>query len=198
MTVMTKLSLLKNIKRKKSLTLIGSTLAALTLSAVVAAHPGNRDEDHHRYSSDPEHRQEMMEKHSERRLKKMARHLELTDEQTAQLKTLFEQHPSDRTEGASPKALHQAMRNLDPTDSDYQNKVNELIESAQKQMAERMQAKAAFHQELYQLLTPEQRNKLEQMKEKHTAMGKKGHESKHGSHKQMRPMQPQGADASES
>lgn len=189
MTVMKNLSLLKNMKSKKTLALIGSTLAALTLSAVVSAHQSERGEGYHRFGGNPEQRQEMMEKHTERRMDKMTRYLELTDEQVTQLKALFEQHNAGKAEGASPKALHQAMRELDPADSDYQNKVNELIGSAQKQMAERMQARATMRQQIYQLLTPEQRSKLEQMEAKRHSMGGKGSMGKHGSHPEMRPMQ---------
>lgn len=189
MTAMKNLSLLKNMKSKKSLALIGSTLAALTLSAVVSAHQSERGEGYHRFGGTPEQRQEMMEKHTERRMDKMTRYLELTDEQVTQLKALFELHNAGKAEGTSPKALHQTMRELDPADSDYQNKVNELIGSAQKQMAERMQARATMRQQIYQLLTPEQRSKLEQMEAKRHSMGGKGSMGKHGSHPEMRPMQ---------
>lgn len=198
MTVMKKLSLLKNMKSKKSLTLIGSTLAALTLSAAVSAHQSDRGEGYHRFGGDPEQRQQMMEKHSERRMEKMKRYLELTDDQVTQLKALFEEHKSGKAEGASPKALHQAMRDLDPTDSDYQNKVNELITSAQKQMAERMQARATMRQQVYQILTPEQRIKMELMEDMRHSMRDKGHKGKHDHHKEMRPMPRPDTEASES
>lgn len=198
MTVMKKLSLLKNMKSKKPLALIGSTLAALTLSAVVSAHQSDRGDGYHRFGGDPEQRQQMMEKHSERRMEKMKRYLELTDEQVAQLKTLFEEHKPEKAEVTSPKALHQAMQDLDPTASDYQKKVNELITSAQKQMAERMQARAAIRQQVYQLLTPEQRIKMELMEEMRHSMRDKGHKGKHGHHKEMRTMPRPDAETSES
>lgn len=164
----------KPMKSKKSLTLIGSTLAALTLSAVVIASPGNRDGSCHRFNGDPEQRQEMMQKHAERRLAKMKRYLDLTDDQTEQLKTLFAQNRPEKGQTSSPKSIHRAMRDLDPTDSEYQSQVDELIKSAQKQMAERMQARATMRQQVYQLLTPEQRSKLEEMEERRHSKGGKG------------------------
>lgn len=166
MAVMKNLSLRKSMKSKKTLTLIGSTMAALTLSTAVMAFPGKGDGDCHRFKGDPEQRQEMMEKRADRRLDKMKDYLELTDEQAAQMKTLFEQQMAGKGKGSSPRGIHQAMRDLNPADSDYQDKVNSLIESAQKQMAERMQAQATMRQQVYLLLTPEQRTKLEAMQEK--------------------------------
>lgn len=158
---------MNRLKRKKSLSLIlASTLAVLTLSTAVMAFPGKGDGDCHRFKGDPEQRQEMMEKHKERRLEKMKDYLELTDEQTAQMKVLFEQQIAAKGKNSSPGSFHREMRDLNPAESDYQEKVNTLIEGAQKQMGERMQAKAMMRQQIYQLLTPEQRSKFEQMEEK--------------------------------
>lgn len=178
---------LKNTKAKKTFTLLASALAALTLSAAAAAQPGLSDDNCQRHNGMAQHQNAKGERfkggtykgehRSERRLEQMQRYLELSDAQAAQLKTLFEQHKSEKEEGASPKALHQAMRDLDPTDSDYQNKVNKLIENAQKQMAERMQARATLRQQVYQLLTPEQRSKMELMEQQRHSMGR-GHKGR--------------------
>lgn len=171
------MTLMKTLKGKKTLAVIGSTLAALTLSATVAAHSGNwgdRGDDRHHRGHGGEAPEQMDEQRIEHRMERMKRFLDLSEEQVSQLKTLFEKYQSERAERPSPKALHQALRDLDPMDSEYQSKVKKLIEAETQQMAERMQTRATMRQEVYQLLNADQRARLEMMEEMRHSMRDKG------------------------
>ena len=148
----------------KKLPLIAVTLAAITLSSVVAANPGYGPKHEERCGNDKGHysyHHGRGEAHSERRLQKMQRYLELSDAQTAELKALFEQHEAEAPD--QRRALRKAMQELNPEDSGYQSQVDALILQAQKQVAERIQGKAELRQQVYQLLTPQQREKMREM-----------------------------------
>lgn len=157
----------------------GSTLAALTLSAAVIASPGDgmgfgshhsdgygsnsyghKGSGHHRMQDDDD--QERMEK----RLSKMQRYLDLNDTQVTELKALFEQHRQQMPEQPRRRALRSGLGGLDPMAADYDTQVDQLIKQQQLQMAEHIRTQANFRKSLYQLLEPEQREKLEQMQER--------------------------------
>ncbi|SEF47775.1 Spy/CpxP family protein refolding chaperone [Oceanospirillum linum] len=187
------MTLLKNMKSKKTFALLGSTLAALTLSAAVAAHPGKKQDDHQRVKCDKE---QCQEQHAEHRLKKLKRFLKLSDAQTDKIKSLFAQHKEERGENRSPRNLQRALIKLDPTDKNYENKVADLIENAQKKMAERIQNRATLRQEIYLLLSQEQRSKLELMEEMRQFMGDKGPKGPKGEHRHHKKMRPAPMEAS--
>lgn len=153
---------------QKALTIAGSSLAALTLSAAVMAHSGFDDDRHQKGYGHHKggHHQEFDERHMEKRLGKMQRYLELTDAQTEALKALFEQQHEQRAQQSPQHNLHSALTQLRPDAKDYDAQVQQLIEQHQAQVARHIQARAAFHKAFYNILEPAQWEKLQEMKER--------------------------------
>lgn len=151
----------------KTLAIVGSTLAALTLSAAVMAHSGF-DGDHHRkgYGHHKGGHHQFDERHMEKRLGKMQRYLELTDTQTEELKALFEEQQEQRAGQPPKRSLRSAMMQLRPDAEGYDAQVQQLIEQHQAQVAEHIQSRAAFQKAFYNILEPAQWEKLQEMKER--------------------------------
>lgn len=153
---------------QKALTIAGSSLAALTLSAAVMAHSGFDDDRHQRGYGHHKggHHQEFDERHMEKRLGKMQRYLELTDAQTEELKALFEQQNEQRAQHQPKNNLRSTLMQLRPDAEDYDAQVQQLIEQHQAQVARHIQTRAAFHKAFYDILEPAQWEKLQEMKER--------------------------------
>lgn len=107
-------------------------------------------------------------------MKRMAKKLNLTEEQQAQIKTFREaqkeQHQALRTE---QKAIRDEMKALDTSSADYQNQVAAIADKKanldRKSFIQRSEARQQFES----VLTVEQRATLKEMKEKRQNRGGK-------------------------
>lgn len=104
---------------------------------------------------------------------RLAKALDLSDEQSAQMEKLFKEHRPDR------KAMHDEMQQkhdewskLDPNADDFDARVNAMIKEAQDRVAERIKDRAEMKQEMAKILTPEQQQKFQAM------MDNKGHDKR--------------------
>ncbi len=100
---------------------------------------------------------------ADKRVERMARHLELDEAQQASLKALFADRAEQRSE--QPRKRMAGLAALDPNAADYQQQVKQRISEMQQQLAERVQARADFKASLFAILTPEQEQKLAEMRE---------------------------------
>jgi Spy/CpxP family protein refolding chaperone len=100
------------------------------------------------------------------------RDLDLTDTQKAQIKALMEKRHADRKAGKAEywetrKAIHQLVQ----ADTLDEARLEQLVDESMAMKKQAAMQKARFHHEMYQLLTPEQQDKLkakmEKFKQKH-------------------------------
>ncbi len=115
---------------------------------------------------------------ADRKVERMARYLELDDAQTASVKALFAERAGQQQD--QPRKPHATLAGLDPNAADYQQQVKQQISEMQQQLAERLQARADFKASLYAILTPEQEQKLAEMRaQRHGKHDRKGHGHRH-------------------
>jgi len=110
------------------------------------------------------------EQRMQQRLQRMSETLALTPDQQEAVQALWQQDKPKR------QPQHdRGLKALDPNAADYQQQVQQHIAKAQQQLAARLQARADHKAALYAILTPEQEQTLEQMRER-----KPEHRGKHG------------------
>lgn len=139
--------------------LIAGSLVLGSSAAVFAGQKANCDRDNRQ------------EQRAEKRLERMSEKLALTPDQQAAIKTLWQQ----QTRPERSAMPHKGLQGLDPNAEDYGRQVQQHIEQAQQQMAQRLQARADHKAALYDILTPEQEQKLEQMRDQRDQHKGKGH-----------------------
>jgi len=124
------------------------------------------------------------EKRMEKRLERMADKLELTDDQQAAIKALWEKQekPEKSEKPRRPAMPGEGLRSLDPNAEDYAEQVQKHIEQAQERIAQRMQAQAEYKAALYDILTPEQEETLEKMRDRFEDRRGKGERDRRGHH----------------
>lgn len=106
----------------------------------------------------------------------MGHMLDLTEEQKQSLTEYRKQAKSERKAAFKARSKIK-MKDLDPSAADYQAKVEILAnENAERARAKTLH-RAQFHAKLYEVLTPEQRGKFEEvmadMRKKHKKRGQK-------------------------
>lgn len=111
---------------------------------------------------------------ADKRVERMTKHLELNEAQTASVKALFADQAAQRPE--QPRKGMKGLAQLDPNAADYNEQVQARIADMQQQLAERVERRANFKAELYAILTPEQEEKLAEMRER---KGKHHRDGKH-------------------
>lgn len=111
---------------------------------------------------------------ADKRVARMAQHLELDEAQTTSLKELFAKRAEQRPE--HPRQPMKGLAQLDPNAADYNEQVKAQIADMQQKLAERVQSRADFKAELYAILTPEQEQKLAEMRDQR---GEKHRDGKH-------------------
>jgi Spy/CpxP family protein refolding chaperone len=119
--------------------------------------------------------------HSERMLKRLSKKLDLTEQQQTDLKALFD-NKKEASEGkhASRQALHDAVRNLDPSAADYASKLAQVKQQAGLAAQNKIDNMMEMRQSLQSILTPEQFTKMQAFKEKRSEHGKRGKHGKRG------------------
>jgi len=99
----------------------------------------------------------------DKRLEHMTSALNLDQTQQAAVKELLTQRAEQRS-AHKPGNRYSGLTALDPNAPDYQQQVQALIKEMQQNMAQRMQAHADHKAALYAILTPEQEQKLTEMR----------------------------------
>lgn len=115
------------------------------------------------------------------RHERMARVLELSDEQQAQLQQLWSERREamlERRDERGGKGM--ALGALDPTADNFDAEVEKLIADAQARVAERIQAQAEMKRKMSEILTPEQREKWQAMMAERGERGEHGFGKHHG------------------
>ncbi|WP_028303368.1 hypothetical protein [Oceanospirillum maris] len=112
-----------------------------------------------------ENRDDVMQK----RLSKTQRFLDLSDAQVVKLKALFIKHQPTPPEPPLSVLLRQRLGQLDPLADNYQAQVDTFISQQQQEIARHIQDQATFRKDLFQLLNPAQRKKLEAIQQNHPA-----------------------------
>lgn len=118
-------------------------------------------------------RQQRMEQRMEKRLERMTQELDLTPKQQAEVSKLWQEHRPEYKQ-----RRQQGLQALNPNADDYARQVEQQIRTAQQQLAQRMKARADQKAALYAILTPEQEQKFEQLREQR---GQR-HERRHRGH----------------
>ncbi|XQW85393.1 Spy/CpxP family protein refolding chaperone [Thalassotalea piscium] len=136
------------------------SVSSMSFSNAANAHDGLNEKGHH------------MAKKDHRQFKRMAKYLELTDEQKQEFKTLKEQAKEARNSlKDNMKSYKAQVKVLMEADVFDEVAFKQLHTSYQDTFAEAAMLRAKNKHQMMQLLTPEQKEKAKKMKEKR---GKKG------------------------
>lgn len=110
--------------------------------------------------------------YSEHMVERMSKHLELSSNQTQQLKEIFAN--SQKVDSREQmKDMRKAMMALDPTSPGYDAEVDKLAKQAADTAALKVRLTAEQQQQIAAILTDEQREKAQEMKQR--MMEKRGH-----------------------
>ncbi len=119
---------------------------------------------------------------SEKMLKRMAKKLNLTEQQQTDLKALYDSKKETREQKReSRKSLHDSIRNLDPKAADYATRLNEVKQQAGLAAQTKIDDMMQMRTQMQAILTPEQYAQMKEMKEKRGKRGKRGKHSDHDS-----------------
>lgn len=131
--------------------------AAMMSSAAFAGNGwfGGHGGDHH----------ERMDHRGLKRFEKMADHLDFTDEQEAQLKTILEAAKAELGEGGRREMMMQMM-SLDPESGDYDAQVEEAAADIADKVKSKIVVMANVRKQIHALLTEEQKEELKEKMEK--------------------------------
>lgn len=155
-------------KSLKLLTLTTMAALSLGLSTITIAHGDAPDHETRRGHGDDkggEHFRRGDKSHGEHRLKKMARELELSENQQKDIKALFSnakgQHKAQREAMHTAKTnLHEAIR-----DGASKAKVRKLANKVGNLVADKAMQKYRMHKQMAKILTAEQQQKMQAMHE---------------------------------
>ncbi len=145
-------------------------LAGIVLSTFIAtaAHAGDKEREYHKKGN-------FMPMH------KIERVLDLTDEQKTKLQALKEEIKAERRsnreegKGRGRDEHTKLMRDLNPNDPDYQEKVNAMANEKAEKAKSRFLKHAEIQMKVAEILTEEQMDKLEKMKSKRSEKHHKNH-----------------------
>jgi protein CpxP len=112
----------------------------------------------------------------------LAKKLDLTDEQKAAIEEIHRSYGKQDEHGKTGKkhdkrAFKHGFANLDPTSADYSERVAEIARERAARVEQSIIKRGEIHAKVYEVLTPEQREKLASLKEnrkKHGGKGSKG------------------------
>lgn len=122
----------------------------------------------------------------QKRLDRMGEKLSLTDDQKAKLKAVFESRATNaQAQREKMQAVRTGMQALDPSATDYEQKLKELAAQKAALMEQRMVNRGMQKQQISTILTEEQRTKMKEMRGKrggkgwHKRGGHRGHKGGH-------------------
>ncbi|MFT5706979.1 MAG: Spy/CpxP family protein refolding chaperone [Oceanospirillaceae bacterium] len=100
----------------------------------------------------------------ERKLAKLTKKLNLTDDQQSKLKTLFSQQQEIRkAKSAQRTALHQSIRDLDTNAADYSSKLADVKQQAGLAAQGKIDSMMSMRQKMQDILTADQLKKMQDM-----------------------------------
>ena len=118
-----------------------------------------------KHSADGQYKNHHGRRNPQQMLKKMTEKLALTEQQQIDIKALFEKQKMASDAGKdSRKALHEALRNLDVNAADYDQQLTAIKEQAGLKAQGKIDNMMAIKRGLAAILTPEQLEKMQQMK----------------------------------
>ncbi len=147
---------------------IVALIAASTLSMAAATYAGGYGHGHQgKHGSH----------HSGMRGLMFERALDLTAEQKTAVDEIYSNAKQQRKASSSERReARQQMMDLNPGDADYQSKVAMLAKQQAAQVEQRILAHADVQAQVYEILTPEQRVELEELKQEVKARSGKRHQ----------------------
>jgi len=93
---------------------------------------------------------------------KLVDKLDLSEEQESEIKAIFENRKTEKEQKQRRKVIQELMA-LDPMSSDYEQKVSAIADEQAEKVREMIVEKAKVRTEIYEVLTPEQREELEEI-----------------------------------
>ena len=101
------------------------------------------------------------------RIDKMGEMLDLSGDQMAKIKSIMKTaHDKAKAHRADRFEMQKAMMGLNPADSDYMRKVDDLADKKATQMKARMHEMASIRQQIFAVLTDKQKQKMERLQER--------------------------------
>lgn len=94
-------------------------------------------------------------KKTNKHLKRMTKHLDLTEQQVTAIKAIYEEDRAERTSTQSPNKRDGLMA-LDPSASDYQEQVEAIASERANAVKAHILRRAQTMAKIHELLTPEQ------------------------------------------
>lgn len=102
--------------------------------------------------------------HQQRRIDRLATHLELSDTQKEQVKAVFSAKQEQRDAmHTKMQQLHEVTRKLNPNDADYSQQLNSAKQMAADLAISKIDEQASMKAEMAKILTPEQQSKMAEM-----------------------------------
>ncbi len=121
---------------------------------------------------------------SGKRMDRLAEHLALNADQKSQIQKIFEEKHEQRKAGMEDrKSFRQQMESLDPESPDYVAQVEKLATEKSKGMVKMAVERAETKAKIYAVLTDEQEEKFEELKEKRGKKGGYGDKHREGEHR---------------
>lgn len=106
-------------------------------------------------------------------IERMRDQLNLTDEQADKIKAIFNAKRQEKKEHRKEhKEMREAMMNLDPSSPNYDGEVEQLAQKQANAMVREIKERAQMRKEIHAVLTPEQREKAQQMFKERMERGK--------------------------
>ena len=141
---------------------LGSAIAgALALGTIAYAGPMCK----HGGGKHGEYSAEKKVEYMQKRMERMSSKLGLTDNQKTQVQTLIQNHRNTMKPLRNEKrALRQEMKNLDPAATDYSAKLADVANRKAELVSQITLANGNKRQKMAQILTPEQRTKMQEMR----------------------------------
>ncbi len=147
---------------------IVALLAASTLSMAAATYAGGYGQGHHGKHGNH---------HGGMHGLMFERALDLTAEQKAAVDNIYSEAKQQRKAASSERReVRQAMMDLNPGDADYQTKVATLAQQQAARVEQKILAHADVQAQIYEVLTPEQREELEGLKQEAKNRSAKRHQ----------------------
>lgn len=108
-------------------------------------------------------------KHANKHLKRMVKHLDLTEQQTSEIKAIFEEAHGDGREHSDRKGRGKqaGLMALDPNAGDYQERVEEIASARAKAAEQHVLKRAEIMAKVHAVLTPEQQELSKERKARH-------------------------------
>jgi len=142
--------LIMEVKRKIILPLAG-VIALIGMSTAAMAFDGNRDRG-------------MEDSKRGNHIERMREKLNLTDEQADKIQAIFKAKRQQKKEHRKAhKEMRIAMMNLDPASPEYDGQVEQLAQQQADVLVLEIRERAQMRKEIHAILTPEQREKSQQM-----------------------------------